>query len=66
MAIKIICCSGRDKSPPIAYKGSIMPEALEISTKLCPLLSVMLKELMVEKSSNGDISPEKNNCCARG
>ena len=45
MAIKIIRCSGRDKNPPVAYGGPIMPEALETSIKYCPLLLVIIKRL---------------------
>ncbi|MCX6762918.1 MAG: hypothetical protein NT093_04025 [Candidatus Moranbacteria bacterium] len=60
MAIKIIRCSGRDKNPPVAYRGSITPEALEAPIKYYPLLLVVFRLFDGEKGSD-DTSLEKNN-----
>lgn len=65
MAIKIVRCSKRDKRPPIAYRGPIIPEALETPVKICPLLSAVLK-LKVDDSGDSSVYAVKNNHFARG
>jgi hypothetical protein len=66
MATRIIRCWGRDRNPPVAYGGPIIPEALETPIKYCPLFWMMFERLRDSEDISDSAISKREKQLARG